>query len=142
MPAKPHIFDTSIYIRELRNGNADILLQTQSENSPLWLSAVVLEELYVGASDKQTVKILTKIENNFDKINRLLVPNQTDWSIAGQILNKIGEKYGFDKVGKARLTNDTLLAASVARNGLKLFTANAKDFRLISEFREFDWEVV
>jgi predicted nucleic acid-binding protein len=142
MPAKPHVFDTSIYIRELRTGNADILLQTQSENSPLWLSAVVLEELYVGASDKRTVKTLTKFENNFTKTNRLLVPNQTDWSITGQILNKIGEKYGFDKVGKARLTNDTLLAMSIARNGLKLFTANAKDFRLISEFREFDWEVV
>jgi predicted nucleic acid-binding protein len=140
--AKPHVFDTSIYIRELRRGNADILLQTQSENLPLWLSAVVLEELYVGASDKKTLKILTKFENSFAKINRLLIPNQTDWSIAGQILNKIGEKYGFDKVGKARLTNDTLLAMSIVRNGLKLFTANAKDFRLISEFREFDWEVV
>jgi predicted nucleic acid-binding protein len=142
MTAKPHVFDTSIYIRELRKGNADILLQTQSERLPLWLSAVVLEELYVGASDKRTLKTLAKFENNFAKINRLSVPNQTDWSIAGQILNKIGEKYGFDKVGKARLTNDTLLAMSIARNGLKLFTANAKDFRLIGEFREFDWEVV
>ena len=140
--AKPHVFDTSVYIRELRKGNANVLLKTQNENLPLWLSAVVLEELYVGASDSRTIKTLTKLENNFEKINRLLVPNQLDWSIAGQILNKIGEKYGFDKVGKARLTNDTLLATSVARIGLKLFTANAKDFQLISEFREFDWEVV
>ena len=94
------------------------------------------------ASDRKIIKILTKFEDEFTKIQRLLLPNQTDWSIAGQILNKIGEKYGFDKVGKARLTNDTLLAMSVARTGLKLLTANAKDFRLISEFREFDWEVV
>ena len=139
--SKPHIFDTSIYIRELRTGNADILFQTQSENFPLWLSAVVLEELYVGASDRKLVKVLTKFENNFAKINRLLTPTQTDWAIAGQILNKIGEKYGFDKVGRTRLTNDTLLAMSVARIGLKLFTANAKDFNLIAEFREFEWEV-
>jgi predicted nucleic acid-binding protein len=140
--AKPHVFDTSIYIRELRKGNADILLQTQSENSPLWLSAVVLEELYVGASDNRALKTLRKFENNFEKVNRILIPNQLDWSIAGHILNKIGEKYGFDKVGKDRLTNDTLLAMSIARNGLKLFTANAKDFQLISEFRGFDWGVV
>lgn len=137
-----NVFDTSIYIRELRRGNAGILQQRQSENFPLWLSSVVLEELYVGASDNKTLKVFTKFEREFEKINRLLVPNQTDWTITGQVLNKIGEKYGFDKVGKARLTNDTLLAMSIARNGLKLFTANAKDFRLISEFREFDWEVV
>ena len=140
--SKQNVFDTSIYIRALRKGNTDILQQRQSENFPLWLSAVVLEELYVGASDRKVLKIFTKLESEFTKINRLLVPNQTDWSIAGQILNKIGEKYGFDKVGKARLTNDTLLAMSVARIGLKLLTANAKDFHLISEFREFDWEVI
>lgn len=140
--SKPNVFDTSIYILALRRGNADILRQKQSENFPLWLSAVVLEELYVGASDKKSVRIFKKFESDFTKVNRLLVPNQTDWSIAGQILNKIGEKYGFDKVGKARLTNDTLLATSVARTGMKLLTANAKDFRLISEFRDFDWEIV
>ncbi len=140
--SKPNVFDTSIYIRGLRQGNTNILQQRQNENLPLWLSAVVLEELYVGASDKKTVKILTKFESEFTKINRLLVPNQADWSIAGQVLNKIGEKYGFDKVGKARLTNDTLLAMSVARKGLKLLTTNAKDFQLIAEFREFDWELV
>ncbi len=139
--SKSNIFDTSIYIRALRQGNTDILQQKQNENSPLWLSAIVLEELYVGASDKKTVKILTKFENDFTKINRLLVPNQTDWAITGQILNKIGEKYGFDKVGKARLTNDTLLAMSAARTGIKILTANAKDFLLISEFREIEWEV-
>jgi predicted nucleic acid-binding protein len=140
--SKSNVFDTSIYIRALRQGNTDILLQKQSENFPLWLSAVVLEELYAGAMDKKAVKILTKFEKEFAKINRLLVPNQTDWAIAGQILNKIGEKYGFEKIGKARLTNDTLLAMSVARMGFKLLTANAKDFRLIGEFRELDWELI
>lgn len=140
--SKSTIFDTSIYVRALRQGNTDILQQRQSENFPLWLSAVVLEELYVGASDKKSIKILNKFESDFTSINRLLVPNQTDWVIGGQILNKIGKKYGFDKVGKARLTNDTILAMSVARMGFKLLTTNAKDFQLISEFREFEWEIV
>lgn len=140
--SKSNIFDTSIYIRALRQGNTDILRQKQSENFPLWLSAVVMEELYIGASDRKLLKIFTRFEDDFTKVSRFLVPNQGDWSSAGQVLNKIGEKYGFDKVGKARLTNDAVLAMSVARTGLKLLTANAKDFRLISEFREFDWEVV
>lgn len=101
-----------------------------------------MEELYVGASDKKAIKTLTKFEKDFIKINRLLVPNENDWSIAGQILNKIGEKYGFEKVGKARLTNDTLLATSMARKGLTLWTTNAKDFSLIAEFRNFKFEIV
>src|SRR5215204_1526298 len=108
--SKSIVFDTSIYIRALRQGNAVILQQRQSESFPIWLSAVVLEELYVGASDRKIIKILTKFEGEFTKINRLITPNQTDWSIAGKVLSKIGEKYGFDKVGQARLTNDTLLA--------------------------------
>jgi predicted nucleic acid-binding protein len=73
--SKPNVFDTSIYIRELRKGNDEVLFQTNSENSPLWLSAVVLEELYVGASDNKLNKILNKFEYNFTKTNRLLVPN-------------------------------------------------------------------
>ena len=139
---KPSVFDTSIYIRALRQGNRNILRKTQDGKLPIWLSAVVMEELYVGASDKKSIKTLVKFERDFTKINRLLVPNQSDWSIAGQILNKIGEKHGFEKVGKARLTNDTLLAMGVARNGFKLFTANAKDFKIINEFREFEWDVI
>jgi len=140
--SKPAVFDTSVYIMALRQGHSDILQKRQDENSPLRLSAIILEELYAGASDKKSIKTLTKFENEFTKINRLLVPNQTDWSIAGQILNKIGEKYGFDKIGKARLTNDTLLAMSVARRGFKSFTSNAKDFKLVEEFREFEWEIL
>lgn len=143
---KPTVFDTSVYINALRNGDANILSQKNLSNentlSPLWLSVVVLEELYAGASDKKSVKALNKFEKEFTQINRLLTPNQSDWSIAGQILNKIGNKHGFEKIGKARLTNDTILAMSVARNGFTLLTTNAKDFELISEFREFDWQIL
>lgn len=139
---KQIVFDTSIYIRALRQGSKDILQKRREEKAAIWLSAVVLEELYAGASDKKSLKTLAKFENEFTKINRLFLPNQMDWSVTGQILNKIGEKHGFEKIGKARLTNDTLLAMSIARKGFKLFTANAKDFKLIEEFKEFDWEII
>ena len=140
------VLDTSVYIKALRGDGPDILsranIVVNDKSTPLWLSAVVLEELFAGASDTRAIKALTQFENNFNKLNRILVPNQTDWSIAGQILNKIGKKYGFEKIGKARLTNDTVLAMSVARNGFTLLTANVKDFRLISEYREIKWRVI
>lgn len=143
---KSIVFDTSVYISALRKGDSNILSQRKilekNGSTPLWLSAVVLEELYAGASEKKSIKTINKFEKSFTKINRLLLPNQSDWSIAGQVLNKIGKKYGFEKIGKARLTNDTVLAMSIARNGFSLLTKNAKDFEIISEFRKFEWEIV
>lgn len=142
MLSQPIVLDSSVYIRELRAGNSTILGHRRMADGPIWLSAVVLEELFAGASNTKDVKILNKFEDEFSKIARLLTPNSSDWSLAGQILNKIGVKYGFDKIGKARLTNDTVLAMSVARNGMTLLTSNVKDFKLISEFREFVWELI
>ncbi len=140
--AKPFVFDASVYIRALRLGEEDLLTQMRSDGSPIYLSSVVLEELFVGASDRKALNALIKLENQFQKVGRILTPSQSDWSATGRILNRVGVKYGFEKVGKLRLTNDTLLATSVARVGFKLFTINAKDFAMVSDFRKFDWEVI
>ncbi len=142
---EPIVFDTSVYIRALRAGDVSMLneknVPRSTYSSPVWLSAVVLEELFAGASDKNTIKLISKFEKGFSQVNRIIVPNQSDWSNAGRILNKIGRKYGFEKIGKARLANDAVLAMSVARKGFKLRTANTKDFKLLSEFRQFRWEI-
>ena len=131
----------------MRKGDVSVFgkrntVSNKNENEPLWLSAVVLEELYVGAVNPKLQKLLKKFENDFIKINRLLVPNQNDWVICGQVLSKIGRKYGFDLVKRARMTNDCLIAMSAGRNALTVFTHNAADFEIISEFRSFKWKEV
>lgn len=136
------IFDTSVYVSAFRNGDFDIFSVRSTDTVPLWLSSVVLEELYAGASDASAQKVLNKLEKEFSNLNRILVPNQNDWTSTGRVLNKIGEKYGFEKIGKTRLTNDALIAMSAARTGLSILTANPKDFKLIAEFRKFDWMVI
>lgn len=103
-------------------------------NIPVWLSAVVLEELYAGAAATKPRKTVEKLEQDFEKVERLLVPLQSDWTLAGKVLNKIGQKYGFENIGKAKLTNDNLIAMNAARNGMTLLTTNAKNFVKISEF--------
>lgn len=113
---------------------------SDSGSSPLWLSAVVLSELLVGANEKQARQQLVETERGFFKLNRLLVPIQRDWSLAGQVLAQVGAKYGYDQVGRARLTNDALIAMSAARNGFTVLTKNATDFKKIAEFRPFQWE--
>jgi len=133
------LFDTSVYITSLRQGDESIL---QTRNvlyaSPLWLSAVVLEELYAGASASGR-KHLKKLEHDFEKANRLLVPNLGDWARTGHVLASIAEKYGHEQIGRARLTNDTLLAASAARLGIIVVTANERDFARITEFCPLKW---
>ena len=48
---QPALFDSSIYISALRRGNnAALALRRLTADAPLWLSAVVLEELYAGAA--------------------------------------------------------------------------------------------
>lgn len=140
------LFDTSIYITAFRQGEASILAMRRARRSsdgssaPLWLSAVVLSELLVGASEKRARRQLLETEREFLKLNRLLVPVQRDWSLAGQVLAQVGTKYGYDQVGRARLTNDALIAMSAARSGFTVLTKNASDFQKIAEFRPFKWE--
>lgn len=140
------LFDTSIYVSAFRQGEGSILALHRASgpsdvtSAPLWLSAVVLSELLVGASEKRARQQLLETEREFLKLNRLLVPVQRDWSLAGQMLAQVGAKYGYDQVGRARLTNDALIAMSAARNGFTVLTKNASDFEKIAEFRPFQWE--
>ena len=117
------------------------MLQTRNvlHAAPVWLSAVVLEELYAGA-DAAGRKLLEKTERDFAKANRLLVPTLSDWTKTGHLLASIGAKYGFDLIGRGRLTNDTLIATSVARLGLLLLTRNPRDFARIEEFCTVRWQ--
>lgn len=140
-----YLFDTSIYINALRRGDLSVFSQRHNgsdENEPLWLSAVVLEELYVGAGHGKIKKLLNKFERDFEKINRLLVPNQNDWTSCGQILALIGKKHGFETVKQARMTNDCVIAMTAARSGLTVITHNAGGFKIIADFRLFKWQEI
>jgi predicted nucleic acid-binding protein len=139
------VFDTSVYISAFRQGDAAILdLRRASRaddgrSQPLWLSAVVLAELLIGAGDKKARRLLLQTEKEFARINRILVPSQSDWRLTGEVLSLVGKKYGYEQVGRARMTNDALISMSAARNGFMLLTRNPKDFKRIAEFRPFSW---
>ena len=142
------LFDTSVYISDLRQGNVSLFALRRAARKageptrPLWLSVVVLEELHAGAQDRRLKKLLARLENDFEKVQRVLVPLRSDWTACGQVLAQLGAKYGYEEVGRARLTNDALIAMSAARNGFTVLTKNASDFQRIAEFRPFLWEEV
>ena len=137
---QPALFDTSIYITALRRGDGAILaLRRLATDAPLWLSAVVLEELYAGTADLDR-QVVERLERDFDRAKRILVPNLSDWTQAGRVLARLAAKYHYEKIGQGRLTNDALIAVSAGRLGIRVITVNERDFRRLAEFRAF-WQV-
>jgi predicted nucleic acid-binding protein len=139
---QPALFDTSIYITALRRGSeAGLAVRRLAADAPLWLSAVVLEELYAGAGDRER-RIVERLERDFDRVKRILVPNLSDWTQTGRVLARLATKYGYEQIGQGRLTNDALIAMSARRLGIQVLTANERDYRRLAEFRSFRWRVI
>jgi predicted nucleic acid-binding protein len=138
---QPVLLDSSVYVAALRGEDAILRLEQIAAGTILWLSAVVLEELYAGAGwrDREFVE---RLERRFGQIEQILVPSLDDWVHAGKVLERLALKYDYEKVGRGRLTNDALIAMSAARTGIRLITANEKDFRRLSEFRSFAWQLI
>jgi predicted nucleic acid-binding protein len=135
------LFDTSLYVAAMRVGSDGAkFLRSLASGANLWLSAVVLEELYAGTSERSRIWV-KRLEEEFDCDDRILVPNLEDWISTGETLNGLAIKYGYEKIGRGRLTNDALVAMSAARTGIRVITNNAKDFQRLAEFRPFDWTV-
>jgi len=138
----PILFDSSVYISALLGGQDAVLALRRGEStSPLWLSSVVLEELYAGAGPKDYAAV-ERLERDFDKARRMLVPNLGDWAHAGKVLARLGSKHGYEKIGRGRLTNDALIALSAGRLGITVITANTRDFARLAEFSSFTWSVL
>jgi predicted nucleic acid-binding protein len=138
----PVLFDTSVYIGAYRGGgDQSLILQRWARQTPLWLSAVVLEELYAGAAPSGH-RIFAKLERDFNRAGRVLVPNLSDWANVGGMLSRLGQKYGYEQIGKARLTCDALIAASASRTGVLVLTHNTRDFARLAEFCPLQWQVV
>ena len=138
---RPMLFDSSIYISALRRGSdAALGLRRLAPDAPVWLSSVVLEELYAGARDRDW-HVVERLERDFDRAKRILVPNLSDWAQAGKVLARLAIKYGYEQIGQGRLTNDALIAMSAGRLGIRVITANERDFSRLAEFRTFQWQV-
>ena len=64
---QPVLFDTSIYITALRLGDEAALgLRRAAAGAPVWLSSVVLEELYVGVSADNR-HVVERLERDFHR---------------------------------------------------------------------------
>jgi hypothetical protein len=49
------------------------------------------------------------------------------------VLARLAEKYDYEQIVQGRLTNDALIAMSPGRLGIRVFTANERDYRRLAE---------
>ncbi len=86
---RPVLFDSSIYITALRTGDgATLTLRRLAPEAPVWLSAVVLEELYAGVNPRDR-RAVERLERDFECARRILVPNLNDWTQTGVVLARV-----------------------------------------------------
>jgi predicted nucleic acid-binding protein len=138
---RPVLLDSSVYVTALRAADDAVLaLRRLAADAPVWLSAVVLEELYAGTS-RPDRRVVERLEYDFERAGRILVPSLSDWTEAGKVLARLATEYGYERIGQARLTNDALIAMSAARRGITVITVNEKDCARLARFRPFLWEV-
>lgn len=83
------ICDTSVYIPFINQGIAHPVFSDKSVSPVLYMSSVVLSELYSGAHDSQSIKLLNKLHHTFQNVGRLIVPNDGDWRQTGGIIAKL-----------------------------------------------------
>ncbi len=136
------LFDASVYIAVLRMKiDTALLLRQIAAGDAVWLSSVVLEELYAG-TNAGTRHVPERLERDFNKVGRIVVPNLSDWIQTGKVLARLAAKYDYEQIGRGRLTNDALIALSAGRLGITVITSNARDFAKLAEFRPFLWRAV
>ena len=132
------VLDTSVYIPLLRKGKMPGAV-IESAGTIVYLSIIVMQELYAGAIDQHTIKTLDELYNVFRKNGRVIVPSLENWRTCGLVLSQIGERHGFESIKKGRLVNDVLIALSCKDADAVVLTSNHKDFGMIHEFVGFQF---
>ncbi len=129
------VFDTSVLVDEVRTGRHR--KKIESMDGIVRTSAIVLAELWRGASDAAERKFLAALTRNYP----ILTPTEKNWIESGEILSRIRADHGFSP-GKLRdLHFDALIALTARAHGARLITTNRTDFELINRYREFKLEV-
>ena len=135
------LVDTAVWIHALRRGETVAAIRRVAPEATPWLSAVVLEELYAGARDRDR-GIVRQLEREFESVSRIETPSFQDWKDAGLVVGEVAQVYGYDQIARGRLTNDALIAMSAARRGFTVLTTNRKDYARLAEFRPLRWRLV
>ena len=81
---RPLVPDTTVLVAAIRD--ADRTLLGAISRRRVWLSAVVICELYAGTRSAGGAALIHRLSRDAQAADQLLVPTLDDWSRAGQLL--------------------------------------------------------
>ncbi len=100
-------------------------------------SSVVLSELLRGATRKEEADFVKELAEN----HPVFTPTEKNWFESGNILYAINKDMGFQPEKLKDLHFDILIALTARNYGATLITSDKTDFKLISRYKNFDYEI-
>jgi predicted nucleic acid-binding protein len=127
------LFDTSVWIDDLRHGALRFVLPRVRGRFFLWVDSIAAAELLAGCSNRQHRRVVERLLSPFERAGRVVTPNHRDFHRAGDALSKLrGSGWTLKNPGAALL--DAVQAADAARIGALLVTANTSDFTKLARY--------
>lgn len=127
------LFDTSVWVDDLRHGVLRFVLPQVRGRCFLWFDSVAAAELVAGCSTRRERRLISAVIAPFERAGRIVTPAQGDFVRAGEALSKLrGAGIALRNPGGALL--DALQAANAVRIGALLVTKNISDFEKLARF--------
>lgn len=124
--ARPEIPDTTVLIRIVREPKNWPGFQEAVTAGRIWLSSVVVAELYAGTRSLEDGELIDRIAQAMARGQRLLTPGADDWARAGRLIARRIRLQG--ALRPRDHLADVLIIASAARLGGAVVTADVGHF--------------
>jgi len=125
------VFDTSVWVDDLRHGTLRFLLPRIRGRCFLWFDSVAAAELLAGCRTRAERRLVSRLLSPFERAGRVLSPSHRDYRRAADAVSRL-------RVSGQTLRNpgaampDALQAADALRIGALLVTRNDSDFRKLA----------
>ena len=124
--ARAEVPDATVFIQVIRNSATWPAFQEKLASGRVWLSSVVLAELYAGTRSRDDARIIDRVASAMYQGQRLLTPSVSDWTRAGRLISRrvklSGEMRPRDHLA------DVLILVSAARVKGTVVTVNLRRF--------------
>jgi predicted nucleic acid-binding protein len=124
--ARPEVLDTTVFSQFFRSSYGETDLFRAIAGGQLWLSSVVIAELYAGTRSPEDARLLDRVVTVMRRIERILTPTDEDWIKAGRL---IGRRIRLAGALRPRdQLADVIILVSAAYRGGKVLTANVRHY--------------
>ena len=123
---RPSVPDTSALLEAIRRPERWPALLRALQSGQILLSSVALAELYAGTRSQDDRLILDRISAAMRRVDRLLTPDDDDWTRAGRLIARQVRLHGSVRP-RDHLANVLILISTARIRGV-VITANLRHF--------------